>query len=174
MNIMINRLTIKYFKRGKDVDRSEKLGEAIRQFIRTDRLHKSLFDSIMARNGLHRNQHWALLYLHKNGAIGSQKQIAEHLGISSAAVAVMMKKLEKRGFIERRISECDSRNHTIRLTEEGESLLERTKCVFHAMDLRMLDGFTEAELETFIACQHKIYENLRTVKEEGGESLEVV
>ncbi len=150
-------------------DTNERSSEAIRLFIQTDRLHKSLFDGVMNTVGLHRSQHWALLYLHRHGAIDSQREIADHLGISPAAVAVMMKKLETLGYVKRHVSSSDNRNHTIELTAAGEDILERTRCFFSDIDRRMLEGLTDGELDVFIACHQKIQKNLQAMRLEGGD-----
>ena len=148
---------------------NERSSEAIQLFIQTDRLHKSLFDGVMNTVGLHRSQHWALLYLHRYGAIDSQKKIADHLGISAAAVAVMMKKLELLGYVRRHISLSDNRNHTIELTAAGKEILERTRCFFADIDRRMLEGLSDDELDVFISCHQKIQKNLQAMRLEGGD-----
>ena len=166
---MINRLIVNRLRKGiKMSNVNERSGEAIRLFIQTDRLHKSLFDGVMNTVGLHRSQHWALLYLHRQGAIDSQKKIADHLGISPAAVAVMMKRLETLGYVRRQISSSDSRNHIIVLTEAGEEILRRTRRFFSDIDRRMLKGLSDNELDVFIACHQKIQENLQAMRLDGG------
>ena len=155
-------------------DFNENRREAIRMMIQSDHLHRSLFDGVMNTFGLHRNQHFALMYLHRHGCIDSQRQIADHLGISPAAIAVMLKKLELRGYVARRVSDSDNRNHTIVITDAGKEILEKTRCSFMDIDCRMLRGLSEQELDVFITCYQKIQANLQSMRIEGGKQNEMV
>lgn len=141
----------------------EKAGDAIRLFIQTDRMHKNVFDNQVQKLGLHRSQQWVLTYLSRHGEIGSQKQIADSLEISPAAVTVTLKKLESLGYVERTVSPSDNRNHLIQLTGAGTEILEKTRSIFRDIDLRMLSGLTDSQLDIFMECNRRIQENLRSL-----------
>ena len=150
--------------------KSEFVSVAIRSLIQTEHLHRSVFDHARSRVGLHsRSQHWALLYMEqKGGRLSSQRELADFLEISPAAVAVMLKGLESSGYIERSVSDGDGRSREARLTERGHEALLRTRCFFHEIDEAMLEGIDERDLEIFIACQKRMQENLRRM--EGAEN----
>ena len=155
-------------------DLNEKWQEAIRMMIQSDHLHRSMFDGVMNNFGLHRNQHFALMYLHRHGSIDSQRQIADHLGISPAAIAVMLKKLEAMGYVAREVSASDNRNHTIVITDTGKEILEQARRYFMDIDRKMLQGLSDRELDAFIACHQKIQSNLQHMRREGGKQNEMV
>ena len=146
---------------------------AIRSLIHTEHLHRCVFDHARGRVGLHsRNQHWALLYIEqKGGLLSSQRELAEFLEISPAAVAVMLKGLQRSGHIERTVSGEDGRSREVRLTELGRDALLRTRQIFHEIDEGMLFGIDEKELLILIACQKRMQENLK--KMEGAEAMPI-
>ncbi len=146
-------------------ENSERAGNAVRSFVQTDRLHRCMFDSVMQSTGLSRSQHWTLVYLRKHGEMGSQKELADFLELTPAAVTGILKRLEQLGYVLRTVSELDNRNHRICLTEQGEALVEKTRLAFHTIDMQMLEGLSESQLDTFIECHRVIQENLRRMSE---------
>lgn len=139
------------------------LNKAIKLFIRTERLHHCVFDRKASTFGLHRSQHRMLMHLARKERAISQKQLAEELEISPAAVAVALKKLEELGFITRAASENDSRVKDILVTAKGKELTEATKKEFLAIDKAMFEGLDEEALNNFITCFEKMQENLKSM-----------
>jgi len=78
-----------------------KLAEAVEMMIRTDRMHKCLLDSRRRDIGIHHTQHRILMRLARCGNLPSQKELAEHLDITPAAVTGALKKLERDGYVLR-------------------------------------------------------------------------
>ena len=150
---------------------NERSQNAIRAMLHTDRMHRSVLDHARSRVGIHsRSQHWALRYLEEEGgSISSQKALAEHLEISAAAVAVMMRKLEACGYVERSASDSDSRSLEIRLTDSGREVLGETLRFFKSIDEQMMVGISDEELAVFIKCHTMMQENLRHM--EGAENF---
>ena len=70
--------------------------------------------------------------------IGSQKELAEHLGISPAALAVSLGKLEAGEYVAKEVSDSDSRVKTITITEKGRALVADSKRIFDGIDDEML------------------------------------
>ena len=134
--------------------------------IHTARFHRCVLDQARARVGLHsRSQHWALLYMdERGGLLSSQKELADFLEISSAAVAVMLKSLQNAGYVEKAVSSEDGRTKVVRLTDLGREALLRTRRFFDEVDETMLDGFDEEALQNLIACHRKMQENLRCLE----------
>lgn len=63
-----------------------KLSRAVDMMIRTDRMHKSMIDSRVKEIGIHRTQHRILMHLARCDKLPSQKELAERLDITPAAV----------------------------------------------------------------------------------------
>lgn len=137
----------------------EKLHEAIRMMITTDRMHKRLFDTKLCDIGIHRSAHIILINIHKNGGIASQKQLAELVGITPAAVTGALKTLEKKGYITRRLGR-DSRYNEVDITESGKALLASAKSMFTEVDKTLFEGFTEDEFDMYISCLQKMQSNM--------------
>ena len=145
------------------------ISRAVNTFIRTNRMHKSLIDSsICSVFGLHRTQHIILMHLTGRSVFPSQKELAEHLGITPAAVTGALKKLEEDGYIER-TSGSDNRYNEIKISDAGKAVVKETEKMFSEIDSRIFSGFTENEIAEFIELNLKIQNNIRLVTD-GGES----
>ena len=143
--------------------------KACRMFMCTDRMHRKLFERMVTSLGIHRSQHFLLMNIDRHGA-GSQKELAERMKISTAAVAVSLKKLESEGYIERRTAEDDGRNNEISITEAGRRVIGVSKDYIHKLDDAMFDGIDEETLTLFMSCLERIQKNLAEFGErEGGE-----
>lgn len=139
------------------------LDKAIKLFIRTERLHRCVFDRKAVRFGLHRSQHRMLMHLSCKPSAISQKHLADELEISPAAVAVALKKLEDMGFVARTSSDDDSRVNNITITDKGRELTEASRKAFREIDVAMFEGLDKQTLESFIACFEKMQENLKSM-----------
>ena len=128
-------------------------------FMKTDRLHRKAFESLVKRLGIHRSQHIMLMHLAKYSGI-SQTELAEHLEISTAAVAVTIKKLESGGYIEKKAAEKDSRYNSIVITERGREIISASEKYFSEIDGAMLEGIPQEMLETFVRCLEIMQNNL--------------
>ena len=140
--------------------RAAKLSQAVDMMIRTDHMHRALIDSRVRDIGIHRTQHRILMRLARHGKLPSQKELAEHLDITPAAVTGALKKIERDGFVERTIGQ-DNRYNELKITEKGRELVELTRKKFSEVDISMFDGFTEEELLIYIRCLEKLQENIR-------------
>ena len=174
-SIIVNVLMINWLTKFSGGERMEKPNAAVHSFISTNRMHRRTVDKIVSDAGieLHRSQFLLLVHLQHRGDSFSQKELAEHLGISPAALAVKIKRLESDGLILRVKPENDSRVNAVSITDKGKDLLEKTQELFTGVDKRMINGIEEKDLEIFVKClktMHKnleeIYENPQKVKEE--------
>lgn len=135
----------------------------IGKMISANRLHRKAIETIVDDIGIHRSRHQVLMNLAKR-RFTSQKEMAEHLGITQAAMTVSLSKLERDGLIMRK-SGTDSRFNEISITDKGRDIVERSKAHFSKMDNEAFKDFTEDELEAFSKCLDKIQSNLKRVLE---------
>ena len=133
---------------------------AMEMMIRTDHMHKALIDSRVRTLGIHRTQHRILMHLAKHEKLPSQKELADHLDVTPAAVTCALKKIEKDGYVERTLGH-DNRYNELRITEKGKALVMQTRKLFCEADSSMFDGFTDEELQTYISCMEKLQANIR-------------
>lgn len=154
----------------EDFDR-ERAHNMFYKMIQTDRLHRSVVESMHSAFKIHRSQHMMLMHLSKCENCISQKQIAEHLAISPAAVAVSLKKLEKDGYIEKTSVENDNRVNAITLTEKGKREVKRSQEFFDKTDYIMFSEFSEEDYVFFDECLEKMMQGLRQYSENLDEIL---
>ena len=105
--------------------------------------------------GLHESQHKMLMYIHRRGEKPpTQIEIANFFGVSAAAVAVTIRKLEQGGYITRIARENDLRNNEVYITDKGKdvaikSIVEFDKCeelTYRGMsreDIQRLRGYLD-------------------------------
>ncbi|MBQ3017268.1 MAG: MarR family transcriptional regulator [Clostridia bacterium] len=139
----------------------------IRQMISVNRMHKRAIETVVDDIGIHRSKHQVLMKLAKRETVRSQKEIAEELGITQAAMTVSLSKLERDGLIARTTGK-DNRYNEISITEKGREIVEKSREYFTVIDRKTLAGLTQEELSCLSVCFEKIQNNLKelTKKEE--------
>ena len=90
----------------------------------------------------------------------AQRELADLLHVSPAAVANSLKCLERDGYIHREPWQDDARRNRIILTEKGLKAVEGCREVFHRVSVRMMSGFSQEELEQLAHLQQRMLNNL--------------
>ena len=137
-----------------------KLRLAVDMMIKTDRMHKCAIDSQVKEFGIHRTQLRILMHLAREERIPSQKELAEHLDITPAAVTGAVKQIEKNGYIKRTLGQ-DNRFYEITITQKGREVVRKTREMFSMIDRSMFDDFTDDEIEVYIECLQKLQSNIK-------------
>lgn len=128
---------------------------------RVMRRHHALVERRTCDLGIHHSQHRMLMTLARcQQDTPSQKELAEILGISAAAVTSTLKRLEREGYITRSMTDEDNRKNEIRITEKGIAKLLEGRAIFETSDRTMFDGFAPEEIATFISFMERIDRNL--------------
>ena len=78
---------------------------------------------------------------------------------------LLLKKLEKGGYIKRLVDEKDNRCNQLCITEKGRQVIEDSHQIFHEVELAMFAGFSKEEYETLERMLDRIYENLKKYHE---------
>ena len=86
-----------------------------------------------------------------------QSELARATQLDRSTVVTVIDNLERRGLVERRASLHDRRSNAIRLTEAGTALLRKLKRQVSAHEKRLVQNFSAAERETFIALLQKVF-----------------
>lgn len=146
----------------EDVDRIEVCHEIIRSMIHIMQQHRQMMENKLEKTGVYQSQHRMLMHLSKN-EYDSQKDIARAMHISTATVAVTLKKLEKGGYIEKEIDETDNRNNHIRITTKGKKVVIESESIFERMDEGMFEGFSSQELNQYKQYLERISNNLKNL-----------
>lgn len=127
--------------------------------------HHAVCDSRTRVLGLHPAQHRLLFHLANRREFASQKELAEHMHISPAALTVSLGKLEAAGYITKETSAADSRANIPEITEKGKRLLADSKELFDKIDAEMFAGIDEEALAPIITLLTKMNANLTNMKE---------
>ncbi|MDF2926720.1 MAG: MarR family transcriptional regulator [Paenibacillaceae bacterium] len=129
-------------------------------FKHVARLHHQTVLAHLSGKGVYPGQPPLLRALVKQDG-QSQKEIAEKMGITAATLNVMIGRMEKAGFVERRPDAVDQRISRVYLTEMGRRAHEETREVIYLMDATCFQDFTVEEKADFRRLLLKMYENLK-------------
>ena len=134
---------------------------AIGIFIRVMRRHHAHMERRFGDLGIHHCQYRMLAQLSKQQEdTPSQKELAEIMGVSPAAVTTTLKKLEKEEYITRSATDEDNRRNESRITEKGLAKISECHEIFVATDRAMFEGFSAEEMATLISFMERIDRNL--------------
>ncbi len=137
--------------------------EAVHFLLRVMRRHHACVERGIADMGIHHSQHRMLMKLARCDHAPSQKELAEAMCISPAAVATTLKKLEKEGYITRAATDEDNRCNRIQITEQGLAKVLESREIFDAVDRTMFEGMTDEELRVLSKLIRRMDENLDTL-----------
>lgn len=138
--------------------------QTVKLYMKTGRLHRDVLEKEVRRTGVYRSQHQILMFL-SNHPEASQKEIAEFLGVSTATIAVTLKKLEKSGYILRTSDPKDNRCNRIQLSGKGEEIVTQSHEIFWRVEEAMFLGFSEEEKKKLINFFERICENLEKINQ---------
>ena len=100
------------------------------------------------------------------GQCQAQRELADLLHVSPAAVANSLKGLERDGYIRREPWERDARRNRVLLTQKGAAAVEGCRDVFRRVSARMLAGFSPEELHQLAQFQNRMIDNLNSREKE--------
>lgn len=127
--------------------------------------HRAAVQTALAEAGLSEIGHPMLITILSSASCGSkcfaQRELAEFLHISPAAVANSLKSLEKSGYISREPEPDDARCNRVLLTEKGRAAVSGCEEAFARVNRRMLAGFTQEEQAQLLSFRRRMLRNLR-------------
>src|SRR6478609_8818131 len=98
------------------------------------------------------------------------RHAAESAAISKATLTGVVKTLEARGLINRRVSETDRRLVNLELTPEGDALMTELYPLFNAAESEVVGGLSDRNLKDLTRSLRAIVTELEAL--ESGGSLE--
>jgi len=96
------------------------------------------------------------------GQCQAQRELADLLHVSPAAIANSLKCLERDGYIRREPWQKDARRNRVMLTEKGAAAVAGCRDVFRRVSARMMAGFSPEELAQLAQFQRRMLDNLTT------------
>ncbi len=127
--------------------------------------HRKVMQNLLDKTGVYQAQYYLLMVISCN-QYASQKELADSLEISTATVAVSLKKLETGGYIKKVMDENDNRLNKIVITEKGNKVVEESRKIFKLRDERIFRGFTDNEMDTLSEMVQKLNQNLASMEED--------
>ena len=135
---------------------------AMRRIEFIGRLHHMTFSSILATGGLSPAQSNALKAIIHNPGM-SQRQLGDELHIQRATTTVMLQKMEKAGYIDRRPDPVDQRVYRIYPTESAIAMEEETHKDVDNYFATCFDGFTQSDFDKLNELLARLGTNIRSV-----------
>jgi MarR family transcriptional regulator for hemolysin len=89
---------------------------------------------------------WLILLNLKIGKPGTQRDLAEAVGIREATLTHHLNAMDARGLITRSRDAANRRVQVVTLTEAGEAAFLRLRSAAQAFDARLRDGLAESDL----------------------------
>ena len=94
----------------------------------------------------------------------TQRELSQRVGATEPTTLEQLRKMEKRGLIERRRDVIDRRKTIVLLTAEGKKLKSRLLRYVDDLNAVAFRGFKEQEISDLLQCHHRVRENLRKEK----------
>ena len=154
------------------IDNSRPSRSSLELILRVSRTHKRVVERQISELGIHGGQHHLLMMLSRMGQFTAQNELARQMDISPASVANMLKRLESGGYIQRRAHSSDGRCNEVKITEQGNRVVEQSVRIFEDVDRRMFEGIDEEDRSALRAALGKVLGNLRKMEEEIGGGAE--
>ena len=130
------------------------------KMIQVDRLHRNVLDKQVKKFGLYRSQHQLLRYLLEINQNPSQKEIANDLDISEAAITKTLKKLAEAKLIEKKSLQNDKRTNLISITSKGKEIMLDSKKNADYVDSKIMDNISDEDIQTAFKVLRAMEDNL--------------
>jgi len=150
-------------------DREELVKKAVHSLMHTNIKHRKIMRTHLDSTGVFESQHRLLMTISRHRDY-SQKQLADKMNVSTATIAVTIKKLEKDGFIEKIMDPDDNRFNKIGITELGQKVVDDSKNIFKEIESCMFEGFSDEDIDQLTTYLEKINQNLDKCQEVGWEA----
>src|SRR5690554_783900 len=135
------------------------------QIIHFAKKHRKVMQRCLDETGVYQAQHRLLMRI-SHHPYSSQKELAQIMEVSTATVAVTLKKLERAGYVKKIMDKEDNRLNQVVITDKGNRVIEESKQIFNSTEKRIFENFTEEEKNTLLLLMEKLNANLSQLEEE--------
>jgi DNA-binding MarR family transcriptional regulator len=118
-----------------------------------------VFNAEMQLGDLTPRQYAVLVTVASNEGL-SQTDLVESTGIDRSTLADIVRRMLKKGLLQRRRTREDARAYAVRLTEEGRKVLKSVEPVSRRVDERILEGLPAKQREQFLNDLTQIVETI--------------
>ncbi len=151
-------------EKDKSTDRLER--SPIHLLHRAGQCAGEIFQGEMSDAGLTPRQFAVLLTVANNEGL-SQTNLVERTGVDRSTLADIIRRMIKKGLVQRRRTKEDARAYAVRLTDEGNRVLRAADPVARKVDEKVLSVLTSQERERFLQDLNKIVRSLNVMTPAG-------
>ncbi|MBY0560710.1 MarR family transcriptional regulator [Hyphomicrobium sp.] len=123
-----------------------------------------IFQSELGEDDLTPRQYAILLTVANNEGV-SQTQLVELTGIDRSTLADVVRRMLKKGLLQRRRTRDDARAYAVKVTDEGAKVLKARDPLARKVDERILSGLPAAQRDRFLQDLGAIIQTLNRLKE---------
>jgi DNA-binding MarR family transcriptional regulator len=114
-----------------------------------------IFQGEMAEGDLTPRQYAVLVSVSQNEGL-SQTQLVERTGVDRSTLADIVRRMLKKGLLQRRRTKDDARAYSVKLTEEGWRVLKAADPLAKRVDDKILAALPGQQRERFVQDLHMI------------------
>ena len=129
-------------------------------FRNLNNAHRLATDALFHRMGINDLGQPMMLFILSEGAVSTQKELAEMMGLSPSTVTISLKSLERLGYVRKISDPNDMRRKRIEITELGLETAEKCRHVFRVIDRVMYKDFTPEEKDLISQLYIRMTDNL--------------
>ena len=133
---------------------------------------RMIIESMLSKNTIHHSQFPILEFIYSNGSM-SQKEIADALKVTPAAIALSTKRLVQSGYLKKEKTNDNKRCNIISITIKGKKAVEESKKVFIKIDKMTFKDFTEEEFTVLKKLLEKMIFNITGDTKENIDKYEI-
>ena len=149
----------------KAIDRLER--SPVHLLHRAGQCAGDVFQNEMTGDGITPRQYAVLHTVAHNEGL-SQTNLVERTGIDRSTLADIIRRMLKKGLLQRRRTKEDARAYAVKLTEEGWRVLKAADPAARRVDDKILSVLTSAERDRFLQDLNKIVRTLGTLTPDAG------
>ena len=116
-----------------------------------------------------RGEHFVLNYLFMHSGQAQPKELSVVMDVSTARIAVLLNRLEEKGFVARTVDPEDNRRVIVTLLEPGRQEVDRTRTEVRGCMADMLERLGPEDAEAYLRIQKKLARNRKEKKDEGAD-----
>ena len=131
-------------------EKQDRLGRSpLHMLHRAGQCAGEVFHAEMQDGDLTPRQYAVLLTVAANEGI-SQTGLVEKTGVDRSTLADIVRRMLKKGLLQRRRTKEDARAYAVKLTEDGRRMLRGAEPVTDRVDMRILDAIPAKQREQFM------------------------
>lgn len=152
-----------FMARTKSVERLER--SPIHLLHRAGQCAADVFQAEMAGPDLTPRQFAVLYSVAQNEGL-SQTHLVDRTGIDRSTLADIIRRMLKKGLLQRRRTKEDARAYAVKLTDEGRRILKAAEPVVRKVDDKVLSVLPVGEREKFLQALTRIVDALQEAPED--------